>query len=185
MSAAPDLATLNRATVAEFCSAIGPLFESAPRFLVRLAGGRPYDDWPALFEAARFLALALPPEEQVELIDAHPRLGAAPDSVSAMSFREQGYDRVPDVHRPTAGVTVGTPADEAAIAAELAALNAAYEDRFGFRYCVWVAGRSRAELLPGFRAALDSDRERELRRALAAVVDIARDRLGVLQGGAA
>ena len=34
-------------------------------------------------------------------------------------------------------------------------LNDAYEARFGFRYCVFVAGRPRAALLPGMEAALD------------------------------
>jgi 2-oxo-4-hydroxy-4-carboxy-5-ureidoimidazoline decarboxylase len=187
VSRAPDLAVLNRATAGEFIAAIGPLFESAPRFLARLADGRPYRDWPALMEAARSLALALPAEEQIELVDAHPRLGAAPGSVSALSFHEQGYDRAPggDGPVPAAAAARGSTPDEAAIGAELAALNAAYEARFGFRYCVRVAGRSRAELLPDFRAALDADRAGELRRALLAVVDIARDRLDVLLGGAA
>jgi 2-oxo-4-hydroxy-4-carboxy--5-ureidoimidazoline (OHCU) decarboxylase len=182
VSPAPDLAMLNRATEAAFVAALGPLFESAPRFLTRLADGRPYRDWPALFEAARSLALALPEEEQVELVDAHPRLGAAPGSVSALSFHEQGYDRDPGGDGPAAAA--GPATTELAIGSELAALNAAYEARFGFRYCVRVAGRSRAELLPGLRAALDADRAEELRRALMAVVDIARDRLDVLQGGA-
>ena len=35
----------------------------------------------------------MPEDEQIELIDAHPRLGAPPASVSALSHREQGYDR--------------------------------------------------------------------------------------------
>ena len=52
-------------------------------------------------------------------------------------------------------------------------MNDAYEARFGFRYCVFVAGRSRAELLPDVAAALDADRDAEIRRALDAVVDIA------------
>ena len=74
------------------------------------------------------------------------------------------------------------PADPAA---ELDRLNAAYEARFGFRYCVFVAGRSRAELLPGMAAALDADREAEIARALDAVVDIARDRYATLTASAA
>ena len=35
---------------------------------------------------------ALDPDQR-ELLDAHPRIGADPSSVSALSFREQGYDR--------------------------------------------------------------------------------------------
>ncbi len=66
------------------------------------------------------------------------------------------------------------------MAAELDRLNAAYEARFGFRYCVFVAGRSRAALLPEFRAALEADRGAEIQRALDAVVDIARARYATL-----
>jgi 2-oxo-4-hydroxy-4-carboxy--5-ureidoimidazoline (OHCU) decarboxylase len=146
---------------AAFVDAIAPLFEGAPRFLRRLAAAGPLPD-DALFARAREIAHAMPEPEQIELIDAHPRLGAPPGSVSAMSHTEQGYDR-----------GTGTPLD---IAAELERLNDAYEARHGFRYCVFVAGRSRAELLPGLAAALGADRGSEISRALDAVVDIAQDR---------
>ena len=46
-----------------------------------------------MFERARAIAHAMPEDEQLELIDAHPRLGAPPASVSSFSFVEQGYDR--------------------------------------------------------------------------------------------
>ena len=153
-------------TEAGFVGAMAPLFEGAPRFLARLAAARPFADDADLFTQARAIAHAMPEAEQVELIDAHPRLGAPPGSVSALSYVEQGYDR-----------GAGTPVDGATdIAAELERLNDAYEARHGFRYCVFVAGRSRAELLPDFRAALDADRDAEIHRALDAVVDIAIDR---------
>ena len=75
--------------------------------------------------------------------------------------------------RLTEAPATGTPVD---VAAELERLNDAYEARHGFRYCVFVAGRSREALLPGMAAALDADRTTELHRALDAVVDIAIDR---------
>ena len=88
-----------------------------------------------------------------------------------MSYVEQGYDR-----------GAGTePAPT--VAEELERLNAAYEARFGFRYCVFVAGRPREALLPGMAAALKADRGTELHRALDAVVDIAIDRRARLVGG--
>ena len=97
--------------------------------------------------------------------------GAPPGTVSAMSYVEQGYDR-------GAETTVD-------VASELQRLNDAYEARFGFRYCVFVAGRPRAALLPGMAAALDADRDAERHRALDAVVDIAIDRRAkVMTGGA-
>ena len=137
-----------------------------PRFLSRLVAARPFADWDALFATARGIAHALPEAEQVELVDAHPRLGAPPGSVSALSFREQGYDRGAE-----------PPVD---VAAELERLNDAYEARHGFRCCIFVAGRSREALLPDMAAGLSADRASELRRALDAVVDIAAARLEAL-----
>ncbi len=137
------------------------LFEGAPRFLDRVEAAGPFPDDRVLFHVARDIAHAMPEDEQVELVDAHPRLGAPPGTVSALSYGEQGYDG------PEASVDV---------AAELDRLNEAYEARHGFRYCVFVAGRPREALLPGLAAAIDADRTTELHRALDAVVDIAIDR---------
>jgi 2-oxo-4-hydroxy-4-carboxy-5-ureidoimidazoline decarboxylase len=117
----------------------------------------------------------MPRDEQLELIDAHPRLGAPAVSVSASSFREQGYEREAADSR-----AADAAMEMARLATDLDRLNAAYEARFGFRYCVFVAGRSRAELLPGMIGSLDADREDEIARALDAVVDIARDRYATL-----
>jgi 2-oxo-4-hydroxy-4-carboxy--5-ureidoimidazoline (OHCU) decarboxylase len=144
---------------------LAALFEGAPRFLDRLEAAVPFADDAALFATARAIAHAMPEDEQVELIDAHPRLGAPPASVSALSYVEQGYDRDADPE-----------ARRARLATELDRRNAAYEARFGFRYCVFVAGRPREALLPGMEAALGEDRGHELHRALDAVVDIAIDR---------
>jgi 2-oxo-4-hydroxy-4-carboxy-5-ureidoimidazoline decarboxylase len=161
-----------------FETEIGPLFEGAPTFLGRLAAERPFESPEALFERARTIAHAMPEAEQLELIDAHPRLGAPPGTVSAHSFREQGYDRKDDGAGPTAGT-----AETVDVATQLERLNDAYEAEFGFRYCVFVAGRQRAELLPGMSAALEADRSEEIHRALDAVVDIAADRYRTARTG--
>lgn len=151
---------------------LAALFEGAPRFLDRLERAGPFPDDDVLFHVARDIAHAMPEEEQIELIDAHPRLGAPPGTVSALSYVEQGYDR-------GSGTPTGAAVD---VAGELDRLNTAYEARFGFRYCVFVAGRPREALLPGIAAALDADRTSELHRALDAVVDIAIDRHAKLSG---
>ena len=151
--------TLDGVSDPDFRAQMAVLFEHAPRFLDRLVAARPFGSWDALFEAAERIAREMPEEEQVELVNAHPRLGAPPSSVSEHSFREQGYDR-----------------DTTAAIAELERLNAAYEAQFGFRYCVFVAGRPRTALVPVLAAALTRDRATELDRALRDVVAIARDR---------
>jgi 2-oxo-4-hydroxy-4-carboxy-5-ureidoimidazoline decarboxylase len=153
---------------AEACAAaLAPLFEGAPRFLARLVAARPFGGPGAMLERARAIAHAMPEDEQLELLDAHPRLGAPPATVSSLSFVEQGYDR---------DAALAAAAEQAPVADELERLNAAYEAAFGFRYCVYVAGRSREALLPKMRAALAADREHEIARAIDAVIDIAADR---------
>ena len=163
VAALPEPATLNVLPADRFADAVGPLFERAPRFLARLAAARPFASWDELFDRALEIALAMPEPDQVELIDSHPRLGADPAVVRArseLSYREQAYDR----------------SGSAEVDVELARLNDAYERLVGFRFVVFVAGRSRAELLPLLRAALEADRDAEVRRALADVVAIASDR---------
>lgn len=149
--------------------ALSPMFEGAPRFLRRLADARPFATEDELFGAARAIAREMPEEEQIELLDAHPRIGADPANVSDLSRREQGGDE---------------PANEeqAWVGEELTALNEAYESRFGFRFAVFVAGRPRADILPILERALRADRDEELRRALDDVVLIAADRMETLRG---
>jgi 2-oxo-4-hydroxy-4-carboxy--5-ureidoimidazoline (OHCU) decarboxylase len=144
------------------------LFEGAPRFIERLEAGGQSDEIDDLLARAESLALAMPEDEQVELLNAHPRIGAVPTSVSAMSYREQGYDRDP-----------GT----AELQARLDRLNVEYEARFGFRFVVFVAGRSRAEIADVMQRHLGEDRDAELERALRDVVAIARDRAARLGVG--
>jgi 2-oxo-4-hydroxy-4-carboxy--5-ureidoimidazoline (OHCU) decarboxylase len=158
----------------DFAAATAPLFEGAPRFLARLAAARPFASADELFERARAIAHAMPEDEQIELVDAHPRLGAPPGSVSALSYAEQGYDRE--------SADAAAEAERTRVAAGLERLNTTYEDRFGFRYCTFVAGRPRAALIPEFEAAMDRRRDEELHRALDAVIDIAIDRHAKLSG---
>lgn len=172
----PAIETLDRADQVEFERAVAPLFEGAPRFLARLGAARPFRSWDRLFDAARAIAHAMPEPEQAELVDAHPRLGAPRETVSALSFREQGYDRASNraggTNDPDPGSSLAPPGPDAT----LRRLNAAYEERFGFRYCVFVAGRPLESLIPELEASLDRERGAELHRALDAVVDIARAR---------
>ncbi len=147
---------------------VAPLFEDAPRFIGRLEANRPYGSWEELFAAAVRVALEMPADEQLELIDAHPRIGAPPGSVSALSFVEQGYDQE--------SASAEAEAEQVRIAAELDRLNRAYEATFGFRYVIFVAGRPRAAIVPMIEAALGADAAAERERALRDVVAIARDR---------
>jgi 2-oxo-4-hydroxy-4-carboxy--5-ureidoimidazoline (OHCU) decarboxylase len=152
-----------------FVATVEPLFEGAPEYVRRLADARPFETEDGLFEAARGVAREMSESEQIDLLNAHPRIGADSATVSAQSRAEQGYD-------------AETRRDEPWIADELAALNDAYEGLFGFRFVVFVAGRPRADILPILERALRAERDEELRRGLDDVVLIARDRWEHLRG---
>ncbi|HVC88349.1 MAG TPA: 2-oxo-4-hydroxy-4-carboxy-5-ureidoimidazoline decarboxylase [Gaiellaceae bacterium] len=129
---------------------LAELFEGRTRFVERLAA---LDD---PLEHAREVALELSEDEQKEILDAHPPIGGTP--TSARSAREQGAD--------------GDPA----VLAELAELNRAYEEKFGFRFVVFVNGRPRREIVPVLRERLQQTRTQELSTAVDQLVQIAVDR---------
>ena len=164
----PAISDIDALPAEPAAEALGPLFEDAPRFLARLTDLRPFGEDAGLIAAARELARSIPEDEQIELLNAHPRIGAAPVSVSALSHAEQGY---------------GTASpEEPWIAEELEALNDAYERIFGFRFVIFVAGRPRSAIVPILETSLRDERIGELRRGLDDVVHIAADRLAKLRG---
>jgi 2-oxo-4-hydroxy-4-carboxy--5-ureidoimidazoline (OHCU) decarboxylase len=105
---------------------------------------------------ARSVAGELTEDEQIASLGAHPAIGAS--GLTGRSAREQGAD------------------DDPAVLAELAELNRAYEERFGFRFVVFVDRRPRAAIVPVLRERLARSREDELATALDELVAIAKDR---------
>ena len=136
------------------------LFEGAPRFVDRIAALEA-DSMEDLFYQAEWTALTMPEDEQIELLNAHPRIGAAPATVGTLSYREQGYDVDPG---------------SAALHARLDALNEEYEGTFGFRFVVFVNGRSRSEIADVMEQQMAAHRTAAKTRALRDVIAIARSR---------
>lgn len=161
--ALPPMRELDALGADGFIDALTPLFEDAPRFLDRIAADRPYGSYGSMLERARVIARTMPEDAQIELLAAHPRIGADPASVSSLSFREQGYDR-----------DAGPEPD---LGQRLDALNQAYEERFGFPFVVFVGGRSRPAIADLMQERLVASKEEEKARALDDVVSIADDRL--------
>jgi 2-oxo-4-hydroxy-4-carboxy--5-ureidoimidazoline (OHCU) decarboxylase len=131
-------------------SELAELFEGRSRFVERLA------ELPDPLDAAFDLIGEVPEDELVEALEAHPQIGAK--NLSERSAREQG------------------PEGDAAIETELAYLNQVYEEKFGFRFVVFVNRRPKSELADVLRARLEHSREEELETAVRELVAIARDR---------
>jgi 2-oxo-4-hydroxy-4-carboxy--5-ureidoimidazoline (OHCU) decarboxylase len=130
---------------------LAELFEGHSRFVAQLAQ---LDD--PLGQARKVLADA-PEDEQVEALAAHPRIGQRVN-ISERAAREQGSDEDP------------------VLLAALARLNKTYEQKYGFRFVVFVDGRPRAEILSVMRQRLQNAREEELAAGLDDLVAIALDR---------
>jgi 2-oxo-4-hydroxy-4-carboxy--5-ureidoimidazoline (OHCU) decarboxylase len=106
---------------------------------------------------AREVIAVLSEEEKLEALNAHPAIGARA-GLSSRSAAEQGDDADPEV------------------LAELARLNREYEERFGFRFVVFVDRRSRTAILEVLRSRIERTRAEELDTALEELVAIAEDR---------
>lgn len=208
-AAFPAVAELDQLPAEAFASEMAPLVEGAPAFLEAMAEARPLETDERLMAIAFDVAHGLPEEAQVQLIDAHPRIGAAAGTVSEMSSVEQGYAQAAiarqaaarsagnddhdgdDVYEDESLLSEAELAEEAAAQRatdlrrtdeELAMLNELYEQRFGFRYVVFVAGRPRDAIVPLLERALLNEREVELRRAVDDAIYVAGDRLRRLRG---
>jgi 2-oxo-4-hydroxy-4-carboxy--5-ureidoimidazoline (OHCU) decarboxylase len=130
---------------------LAELFEGRTELVEALAGvADPLGSAPAVLAA-------LPRDERVAALNAHPAIGARA-GLSARSAAEQGTDEDSDV------------------LAELARLNAEYEARHGFRFVVFVNRRPRREILEVLRGRIDRPTDEELATGLDELVAIAVDR---------
>jgi 2-oxo-4-hydroxy-4-carboxy--5-ureidoimidazoline (OHCU) decarboxylase len=134
---------------------LAAIFERAPMLAKSVRGSDP----ASIVASARSVIARMTDDERVAVLDAHPRIGADPASLSALSRSEQGGG------------------DDVATLRELATMNDEYERRFGFRFVVFVDGRSKAEIVPVLRERLGRTREDELATGIEAFLAIARDRL--------
>jgi 2-oxo-4-hydroxy-4-carboxy--5-ureidoimidazoline (OHCU) decarboxylase len=129
---------------------LAELFEGRTRLVDRLAESE------NPLEGADEILATLSGDEKVEALNAHPAIGAR--RVSARSAAEQGTESDPT------------------ILSELAYLNQVYEEKFGFRFVVFVHGRSKREILEVLRERIARTREEELDTGCRELVAIARDR---------
>lgn len=137
---------------------LAAVFERAPGLAAALRYAD--EDTPrSIIAKARGALDRMTEPERVAVLDAHPRIGADPTSLSLHSRREQGV------------------AADAETLRLLAELNDAYEKKFGFRFVVFVAGRAKQEIVPLLRARLANTREAELKAGIEEFLAISLDRL--------
>jgi 2-oxo-4-hydroxy-4-carboxy-5-ureidoimidazoline decarboxylase len=121
---------------------------AAPRFAAELVAGRPYRDAETLVGRAEEVARALPWDEVLIALAAHPRIGdrVEGDSTEAMSSRTEQSSM--------------TGADDATREA-LRDGNRRYEERFDHVFLIRASGRSPEEMLAELERRLGNDEDAE------------------------
>lgn len=131
-----------------------------------MAAARPFASVDAALVTARVIWEALAPPDWLEALAAHPRIGER--TADAWAAAEQA----------------GAASATGDVRAQLAAVNRAYEARFGYIFIVRAAGRTAEEMLAIAEARLKHAPDEELRVAAGEQRDITRLRLMALLGAA-
>ena len=149
-----------------FTDALDGIWEGSPWVAAEAWDDRPFHGREALLATMVTVVGRAPEERRLALVRAHPELAgiaARAGALSAESSREQagaGLDHL-----------------DGDLDSRLAAVNAAYRDRFGFPAVIRVRGRGPEEIVATLEARLGHAHEDELTVALAEIGDIARLRL--------
>ena len=162
MSQKAAIAKLNQMSREEFTAALGNIWEETPEIAQKAWHNRPFADLDALYESMVAVVQKMSEKEQLDLIEAHPDLGAKTKMAEA-SVEEQagvGLDRLSESEYQ-----------------RFQNLNKAYKDKFGFPFIVAVKYHTKESILEAFESRLKNNREQEKQQALTEISKIARLRL--------
>ncbi|KAF2077979.1 hypothetical protein CYY_000703 [Polysphondylium violaceum] len=138
---------------------------------------RPFRAYGDIIDQASKVIASLSREDQIVVINAHPRIGVTPaqaSTLSANSFKEQGMDK-------ELAATNNEQDQLRQVYATLKALNEQYEQKYGFKFVVFVNGRSKADIIPILEHRLhNSTQDKELSLGLSEMMQIAYSRLSKL-----
>jgi len=127
------------------------------RWAQEMANRRPYQSLETLISTADDAWWSLSPDDWLEAFRSHPKIGEKKpaESVSAQSSAWSGQEQaaVSNASRDTID--------------SLAALNHAYEQKFGFIFIICATGKTSEEMLSALRERLEHDPAAELRIAAA------------------
>jgi OHCU decarboxylase len=157
------LEQLNALSPDEFVARLAGIFEHSPWVPQRAQARAPFESRLSLLDVMRLVVRQASDEEQLALINAHPKLGARGRTraqLTVASSREQqraGLDACSDEQY-----------------AHLQQVNAAYLDKFGFPFILAVRGHDPASIIAHLERRCDHDRAQELRTAL--------DEIGMIAG---
>lgn len=154
-----DLNQMDRETLVQ---AIGWVFEHSPWVAEQAWASRPWNSVEALHGAMRKVVERAPMPMKLDLIRAHPDLGARARMAQASVQEQKG-----------AGLDSLTQAEYERIQE----LNTRYTRKFGFPFIIAVRGKSKEDIFAAMEARLEHDRQTEFAQALEQIYRIAGFRL--------
>jgi 2-oxo-4-hydroxy-4-carboxy-5-ureidoimidazoline decarboxylase len=164
----PPARELEHLTSSELEDVLNPLFERGAVIATGLQGTS-FSDWSDVMAAASAIVAELNPDQQVALLNGHARLGEDPRVLaqsSQISFEEQ-----------QAGLAEPCDEEGERVRQELLELGGQYQEKFGFPFVEFVAGRPLTAIVPVLRERMANSRDVELATGLAAIIDIAASRV--------
>lgn len=122
------------------------------RWAAEIVTGRPYETLETLVARAHDVWWSLDRTDWLEAFRSHPKIGEkkAADKVSAQSQQWSGQEQSGVANAPQNTVE------------SLAALNEAYEQKFGFIFIICAIGKTSDEMLSALRERLQHNHEAEL-----------------------
>ena len=160
------LAEINTLARESFVARLGGIFEHSPWVAERAAGARPFADVTALHAAMAAAMHSAPHALQLTLLRAHPELAGkamVTNTLTADSTNEQSRS----------GLTNCSPGEFA----QLQALNAAYNKKFGWPFILAVKHLDRSTIIRTFADRIESCAADEFEACLANIEKITRWRL--------
>ena len=146
-----SLADLNAMDQAGFGQALGRIFEHSVWIPIAAHAARPFHSTAELHAAMVNVVAQSGPDKQLALLRAHPMLAARGELTQA-SQDEQGG--------------MGLDKLEVTEAKAFEALNAEYQERFGFPFIIAVRLNDKTSILAAMQARLNNDQAAEVAEAI-------------------
>src|ERR1043166_7416841 len=138
-----DLAWLNSLPAGEAASELLQCCGSK-RWATQMAGARPFENLANLNKRSNKIWWSLDRDDWLEAFRSHPRIGEK-KTAETLSAKWSGQEQA------------GARAASTETTNALAALNRAYEQKFGYIFIICATGKTSAEMLAALRERLEHD----------------------------
>lgn len=165
MTTTYSLTELNQMDQTALTQALGSVFEETPAIATRVWHLRPFTSVSDLHHKMLQIVDQMSPNEQIDLICAHPDLGSKAKMAEASVQEQSG---------------LGLDQLSAAEYERFGQLNQRYRTQFGFPFIVAVKEHTKSSILDAFEARLKNSVKQERQQALTEIGKIAGFRLKAL-----